>query len=43
MLSGDITVIQIRKKTRDKLKRLGVKGQSYDDVINMVLQEYEKD
>jgi hypothetical protein len=43
MLSGDITVIQIRKKTRDKLKRLGVKGQSYDDVINMVHQEYEKD
>jgi predicted CopG family antitoxin len=29
----DITTIQINKSTRDKLKELGTKGESYDDII----------
>lgn len=30
----DGVLIKIRRETRDKLKKLGVKGETYDDVIN---------
>jgi len=31
------TTIQISKATREKLSKLGRKGESYDDVINRVI------
>jgi len=31
------TTIQIKKDTRDKIFRLGKKGESYDDIINRVM------
>jgi hypothetical protein len=43
VLSGDITNIQIRKKTRDRLKKhYSRKGESYDDIINEILDVFEK-
>lgn len=41
---NDITTIPIQKDTRDKLKELGMKGETYDDIINRILEniEYEK-
>jgi hypothetical protein len=34
------TTIQIRTATRDRLKDLGTKGQSYDTVINRIIDLY---
>ena len=32
-----LTTIAVRPKTREKLKRFGMKGESYDEVINRLL------
>lgn len=32
------TTIQIRKETREKLKRIGKKGQTYNDIIESLLE-----
>ncbi|MGC8562708.1 MAG: DUF7557 family protein [Thermoplasmata archaeon] len=39
----DVTTIQIKKTTRDELKRIGRKGQSYDDLITKLLEIAKKD
>lgn len=36
------TSIRIKKPTRDKLAKFCSKNQSYDNFINMLLQDYEK-
>lgn len=35
----ELTTIAVRPKTREKLKRFGMKGESYDEVINRLLDE----
>ncbi|MDH5482871.1 MAG: hypothetical protein OEY22_08335 [Candidatus Bathyarchaeota archaeon] len=44
-MTGDFTTIRISKKMRDKLKALGKKGETYDEIIERmftVLEEREK-
>ena len=36
------TTIQIQKNTREKLKRLGHKGESYDDIIERLVSYFEE-
>lgn len=43
MFPMDVTTIQIKKTTRDELKRIGRKGQSYDDLITKLLEIAKKD
>lgn len=35
------TSIQIEDKTRDKLKEIGNKGESYDTIINRLLKDHD--
>jgi hypothetical protein len=37
-----ITPIQLKETTRDKLKDIGRKGETYDQIIEKLLQIYEK-
>ena len=37
----DVTTIQIKRKTRDKLDKYGTRHESYDDIINKILNELE--
>lgn len=37
-----ICVIRLKRKTRERLKGHGKKGESYDDVINRLLNGVEK-
>ena len=36
------TTIQIQKNTREKLKRLGHKGESYDTIIERLMSYFEE-
>jgi predicted CopG family antitoxin len=36
-----LTTIQVRSETRDRLKSIGRKGESYDAVIRRLLEENE--
>jgi hypothetical protein len=40
----EITTIPVRKDTKDRLKSLGLKGQTYDDIISQLVEhvEYEE-
>jgi hypothetical protein len=38
--SDEVTTIQIKKATRGALKRMGVKGETYDEIIQRLLAEY---
>jgi hypothetical protein len=33
------TMIQLKKSTRERLKDIGKKGESYDDLINQLLDK----
>jgi len=35
----EMTSIKIRKSTRDRLKKIGRKGETYDDIINRLIDE----
>lgn|GEM_PF-1300807 len=35
--SGLVTTIQVRPETRDRLKDLGKKGETYDEIINRLI------
>jgi len=35
-----LTQIQIRIETREKLKEIGCKGETYDDIINRLIDHY---
>jgi len=37
-----VTTIQVSPVTRDKLKRLGAKGDTYDDIIQSLLKNQKK-
>ena len=37
-----ITTIQVKETTREKLKDLGKKGETYDQIIEKLLRIYEK-
>ena len=39
---GDITSLKVRKATRDRLGKLGNKTETYDDVLNRLMDFYEK-
>ena len=37
-MAGDLTTIQISKLTRDQLRQLGRKGETYDQVLNRLIE-----
>ena len=37
---GDITTIPLTKATRDRLRGLGKKGESYDQLLNRMMDVY---
>jgi len=39
----DITTIQLRRETKEKISSFGVKGESYDDIINRIYNLAVKD
>ena len=36
-MSDELTSIKVRKETRDVLKSVGKKGETYDEIINRLL------
>jgi hypothetical protein len=34
-----LTTIQLTKRTRDRLKQLGSKGETYDEILNRLLDQ----
>lgn len=42
-MAKDITTVRISTELRDKLKKLGVKGETYEDVIQRLVEMAEKD
>jgi hypothetical protein len=36
-MSDELTSIKLKKETRDVLKSVGKKGETYDDIINRLL------
>lgn len=41
-MMNDITTIKLQKSTRDRLAALGMKGQTYDDIILALMDERQK-
>lgn len=41
-LLGDVTTIKIRKETRNRLAELGSKRETYDQILNHIIEFYEK-
>ncbi len=41
-LLGDVTTIKIRKETRDRLAEIGSKRETYDQILNYIMEFYEK-
>jgi len=39
---GDITSLKVRKATRDRLAKLGNKTETYDDLLNRLMDSYSK-
>jgi hypothetical protein len=37
-MAGDLTTIQITKLTREQLRSLGRKGETYDQVLNRLIE-----
>lgn len=37
---GEITTIPLTKATRDRLRSLGKKGETYDELLNRLMQVY---
>ncbi|MEA3199666.1 MAG: hypothetical protein QOE90_1094 [Thermoplasmata archaeon] len=37
---GDITTIPLTKATRDRLRSLGKKGETYDELLNRLMDVY---
>lgn len=42
MKKNDSTTIQLQVGTRDKLKTLGIKGETYDEIINRLIEVNKK-
>jgi hypothetical protein len=41
-MAGDLTTIQLSKMTRDQLRKLGRKGETYDQVLIRLIQIAKK-
>jgi len=41
-MTRDVTTVRISTELRDKLKKLGVKGETYEDVIQRLVEIAEK-
>jgi predicted transcriptional regulator len=41
-MSKEVTTVRISTELRDKLKKLGTKGETYEDVIQRLLEIAEK-
>ena len=41
-MASELTTIQISKMTRDHLKQLGRKGETYDQVVNRLIEMARK-
>lgn len=39
----EVTTVRISVELRDKLKKLGVKGETYEDVIQRLVETAQKD
>jgi len=39
--SRDITTIPVRHETKDRLRSLGLKGQTYDEIISQLMEGVE--
>lgn len=39
---GKVTTVKIMKKTRDRLAEIASKKETYDDVINRLIEFFEK-
>jgi hypothetical protein len=39
---AEYSYIRLRRETVEKLKKLGFKGETYDDIINRLIEEVEK-
>lgn len=42
MEKGSITTIQVSKETKENLKNLGKKGETYNDIIRKLLKSTEE-
>lgn len=38
-----MTIIRVRKATRERLKKFGQKGDTYDDIVTKLMDEAEKE
>jgi hypothetical protein len=38
----EYSYVRLRKETVERLKRLGFKGETYDDIINRLIEEVKK-
>lgn len=38
---GEVTTIPLGKPTRDRLRKLGRKGETYDALLNRIMDVYE--
>ena len=39
---SDLTTIPVQKPTRDRLKKFGYKGETWDELVNRLLDEMEE-
>jgi len=39
----DITTIPVRRETKERLRSLGLKGQTYDEIISQLMENVEYD
>lgn len=37
----DVTTIPVKKSVRDRLKQYGVKGETYNDILNRLMNELD--
>ncbi|MEM2959379.1 MAG: hypothetical protein QW261_13860, partial [Candidatus Jordarchaeaceae archaeon] len=42
-MTKDLTTIQLSKTVRERLKKLGKKGETYDDIIRRLIEIAESD
>jgi len=42
MVKDRIASIELKPSTKDRIKNLGKKGDTYDDIVQRLLQAYEK-
>jgi hypothetical protein len=40
-MRADVTNIQVKRRTRDRLDKFGIRGETFDDIISRLLDECE--